>query len=186
MQGGGAAFRLRRRFALSGCFLVPAVPPAVEGNAALIGNIDNARSLVINLNHPFSGPLLLSGACTTFLSTKSFRISAVSSWGSVYLRIFLHKLLKVVPLLFAAVNQLLQIKDRRILPLCFVLGRRLVKPFCRKPARYHILIDPFKKRIQVLIPALLRYNVYLCLFDRQLSSCIGIFLLTNAASNCWI
>ena len=82
--------------------------------------------------------------------------------------------------------KLLQIKDRRILPLCFVLGRRLVKPFCRKSARYHILIDPFKKRIQVLIPALQRYNVYLCFFDRQLSSCIGIFLLTNAASNCWI
>ena len=57
---------------------------AVKGNAVLLGNIDNTRISI----YCFLCPLLLSGACTTILSTKSLRISAVRSSGSVYLRTF--------------------------------------------------------------------------------------------------
>ena len=64
MQGGGAAGGLCRRFALLGCFLLSVLhtEPAVESNAVLIGYIDNARSLVVNLNLLLSVAAALVGS----------------------------------------------------------------------------------------------------------------------------
>ena len=79
--------------------------PAVEGNAVLIGNVDNTRSLVVNLN------LLLSVAAAFVRSVyHDFVNQIVQDFRREFLGIgvfanILQKLLKVVLFLFAAVNQ---------------------------------------------------------------------------------
>ena len=52
------------RFALSGCFLLSVLhaESSVEGNAVLIGNVDDARSLAVNLNFLFSVTAALVGS----------------------------------------------------------------------------------------------------------------------------
>ena len=81
--------------------------PAVEGNAVLIGNIDNARGLVVNLYLLFSVAAALVGS--VYHNSVN---QIVQDFRSEFLRIgvfayILQKLLKVMLFLFAAVNQFL-------------------------------------------------------------------------------
>ena len=86
---------------------MPSFLPAVEGNAVLIGNVDNSRSLVVNFN------LLLSVAAALVWSVyHDFVNQIIQDFRCKLLRIgilanILQKLLKVVLFLLAAVNQLL-------------------------------------------------------------------------------
>ena len=80
---------------------------AVEGNAVLIGNIDNARGLVVNLYLLFSVAAALVGS--VYHNSVN---QIVQDFRSEFLRIGVfayipQKLLKVVLFLLAAVNQLL-------------------------------------------------------------------------------
>ena len=86
---------------------MPAFLSAVEGNAVLIGNIDNARCLVVNLYLLFSVAAALVGS--VYHNSVN---QIVQDFRSEFLRIGVfayipQKLLKVVLFLLAAVNQLL-------------------------------------------------------------------------------
>ena len=86
---------------------MPAFLPAIEGNAVLIGNIDNTRSLVVNLNLLLSVTAALVGSVYHDLVNQIVQDFCCEFLGISVLAYILQKLLKVVLLLLAAVNQFL-------------------------------------------------------------------------------